>query len=235
MTHTTGTRWRRVAAEFAHHLPYTLVGSLIAMAGVWWFGTQYLDHGQPQAFLEQSRVVFHLFHPLHICLSAIATTSLFWRHERHVRRAIIIGVVGTIVPCGFSDYIFPYLGGRVLGQAMELHMCIVDHPQLFFPFLALGVIGGFWAEERLTGSHLFSHGAHVFVSSAASLLYLTSFGFTAWLHEIPYLFPAFAVIVLAVWVPCCISDIVVPTVAAQEPPVLHRDAAAPSLRSAADR
>lgn len=208
-------RWNIVVAEFTHHLPYTIVGSLIAMAGVWWFGTQHLDSGRTEALFEQARASFHLFHPLHICLSAIATTSLFWRRERHFVRALLVGAFGTIIPCGLSDYVFPYLGGRLLGQTMELHMCIVDHPQLFFPFLALGILCGFWAEERLTGSHLFSHGAHILVSSAASLLYLISFGFTVWMIDVHYVFPAFAIIVLAVWVPCCISDIVIPAAAAR--------------------
>jgi len=204
-------RWNLLATEFAHHLPYTVVGSLIAMAGVWWFATNHLEHGQAQTLFAQARASFHLFHPLHVLLSAIATTSLFWRHERHLRRAVLVGALGTIIPCGLSDYIFPYAGGVVLGQGMELHLCLVEHPQLFFPFLALGIIGGFWAEEQLTGSHLFSHGAHIFVSSVASLLYLVSFGFTAWMTDVRLVFPAFLIIVLAVWVPCCISDIVVPT------------------------
>ena len=208
-------RWTFVLTEFAHHLPYTLVGSLIAMAGVWWFSVGQLEQGQAVLLYEKADASFHLFHPLHICLSAIATTSLFWRHERHVLRAVWVGAWGTIIPCGLSDYVFPYLGGRILGQAMELHMCIIDHPQLFFPFLALGILGGFWAEARLTGSHFFSHGAHVFVSSAASLLYLISFGFTAWLTDVQYVFPAFLVIVVAVWVPCCISDIVIPAFSAR--------------------
>ena len=213
------TRWKLLATEFAHHLPYTIVGSLIAMAGVWWFGTQHLGNGHGEILFEQSWSMFHLFHPLHICLSAIATTSLFWRYERHVLRAVIVGALGTIIPCGLSDYIFPYIGGRLLGQPMALHMCIVSHPQLFFSFLALGIVGGFWAEERLTGSHLFSHGAHVFVSSAASLLYLVSFGFTSWMTDVPLVFPAFLIVVLAVWIPCCISDIVVPITTAR--PLSH--------------
>jgi hypothetical protein len=207
-------KWKLLVEEFQHHLPFTIVGSLIAMAGVWWFGTQQLNGGHTETLFLQARASFHLFHPLHICLSAIATTSLFWRRERHLLRAVLVGLLGTIIPCGLSDYVFPYVGGQLLGQPMELHMCIVDHPQLFFPFLFLGIIGGFWAEERLTGSHLFSHGAHIFVSSAASLLYLVSFGFTAWLTDVRLVFPAFLTIVVAVWVPCCISDIVVPTAAA---------------------
>jgi hypothetical protein len=207
-------KWKLLVEEFQHHLPFTIVGSLIAMAGVWWFGTQQLNSGHAGTLLTQAQASFHLFHPLHICLSAIATTSLFWRRERHLWRAVLVGVLGTIIPCGLSDYVFPYVGGQLLGQPMELHMCIIDHPQLFFPFLLLGIVGGFWAEERLTGSHLFSHGAHIFVSSAASLLYLVSFGFTAWLTDVRFVFPAFLTIVVAVWVPCCISDIVVPTAAA---------------------
>jgi hypothetical protein len=210
-------RWKLVATEFTHHLPYTVVGSLVAMAGVWWFGTQHLGQGKAQLLFEQSRSAFHLFHPLHICLSAIATTSLFWRHERHALRAVVVGALGTVIPCGLSDYFFPYVGGLLFGQPMHLHVCIIEHPQLFFSFLVLGILAGFWAEERLAGSHLFSHGAHVFVSSAASLLYLTSFGFTSWMQDARLVFPAFAIIVVAVWVPCCISDIVVPAASARVP------------------
>jgi len=210
-----------VVSEFAHHLPYTIAGSLIAMAGVWWFGTQHLESGRSDTLFTLARSSFHLFHPMHICLSAIATTSLFWRYERHFWKTIVVGALGTSIPCGLSDYIFPYLGGRLLGQSMELHLCVVEHPQLFFPFLALGIMAGFWAEERLTGSHLFSHGAHVFVSGAASLLYLVSYGFTAWMTDVRFVFPAFLTIVIAVWVPCCISDIVVPTVTAHGPSCGH--------------
>ena len=210
------SRWDVVIAEFAHHLPFTLIGSLLAMAGVWWFGTEYLSNGHSADLIERSRSAFHLFHPLHVCLSAIATTSLAWRHERRLMFAIGTGVLGTVIPCGLSDYVFPYLGGQVLGQAMDFHVCILDHPQLFFSFLVLGILGGFWAEERLTGSHLFSHGVHILVSSAASLFYLISFGFIGWLTNVALIFPAFLTIVIAVWIPCCISDIVVPTAAAHK-------------------
>jgi hypothetical protein len=207
-----------VMEEFVQHLPYTVVGSLIAMAAVWWFAGQHLNHGSADALFRQSRANFHVFHPLHICLSAIATTSLFWRHERHLSRAITVGGLGTVIPCGLSDYVFPYIGGVVLGQPMELHMCVIDHPLSFVPFLALGILGGLWVEERLAGSHLFSHGAHVFVSSAASLLYLVSFGCTAWIADPSLAFPTLLIIVLAVWIPCCISDIVVPAMSARFAP-----------------
>lgn len=209
----TNSKLDLVVAEFAHHLPFTIIGSLLAMAGVWWFGTQFLSNGHSVDLIDRSRSAFHLFHPLHVCLSAIATTSLSWRNDKRLWSAALAGVFGTMIPCGLSDYVFPYLGGQILGQGMDFHICIINHPQLFFSFLVLGVIGGFWAEERLTGSHLFSHGVHVLISSAASLFYLISFGFIGWLTNVALIFPAFLTIVIAVWIPCCISDIVVPTAA----------------------
>jgi hypothetical protein len=211
-------RWRLVVVEFAHHLPYTIVSSLIAMAGVWWFGTQQAS-GVETHLVEPSRALFHMFHPLHICLSAIATTSLFWRHSRRLARTLVVGALGTIVPCGLSDYFFPYWGGLLLGQSVELHVCVVDHPLLFFPYLTLGLLGGFLAEERMTGSSVFSHAAHIFVSSVASLLYLISVGLTGWMTDVHLIFPVFLIIVVAVWIPCCISDIVIP--AASVPSSAH--------------
>ena len=56
----------------------------------------------------------------------------------------------------------------------------------------------------------------MFISSAASLLYLISFGFTSWMMDVQAIFPVFAIIVLAVWVPCCVSDIVIPVATAHK-------------------
>ncbi|MBI4354759.1 MAG: hypothetical protein HY595_05925 [Candidatus Omnitrophica bacterium] len=198
-------RLDRLLLELGHHLPYTIISSLIAMGAVWYVGTT-----KPDALAAQGEGSFHLLHSLHVCLSAIATTSVFWRYERRITRAVIVGLLGTIIPCGLSDYVFPFIGGRLLGQPMELHLCLVEHPALVIPFAALGVVGGLFFEERMAGGSVFSHGAHVFVSSLASLLYLVSFGSTGWMRDMGLVFPIFLVVVLAVWIPCCISDIVIP-------------------------
>ena len=205
-------RLDRVLVELGHHLPYTLISSLIAMGAVWYVGT-----AKPEALAVQAHGSFHLLHPLHVALSAIATTSVFWRYERKWLKTLLVGLLGTLIPCGLSDYIFPFIGGRMLGQAMELHVCLIEHPTLVVPFAALGVVGGLLFEERVAGGSVFSHGAHVFVSSLASLLYLVSFGFTSWMSDMHRVFPVFLVVVVAVWIPCCISDIVIPAGAAHEP------------------
>ncbi len=195
--------------EFTQHFPYTLMGTFIAMGVVWWFSQGFIVSGDIEKFHQKSDSLFHLLHPLHVCMSAIATTALSLKYLSKFK-AIIMGILGTAIPCGLSDYFFPYIGGKILGQSMHLHVCILEDPQLFFPFLVIGILGGLWAEEKLTHSHLLSHGAHVFISSGASLLYCMSFGFTIWLKDVRYVFPAFLIIVLAVWIPCCLSDIALP-------------------------
>jgi hypothetical protein len=198
-----------LALEFAHHLPYTFISSLLGMVIIWVFAGSRIRQGAALLH-EELDWFFHVLHPMHLCLSAVATTSVFWRHEKRLLKAVLVGFFGTVIPCGLSDYIFPFIGGKILSQPMELHVCFMQHPMIVLPFVAIGIIGGLLFEERLAGSSVFSHGAHVFVSSLASLLYLASFGFTGWMSDFNLVFPAFLVVVAAVWIPCCISDIVVP-------------------------
>lgn len=204
-----------LAVEFAHHLPYTVVSSLMAMAAVWYFGmTQIQLHGS--GWGAETRWSFHVLHPLHVCLSAITTTAVLWHFDRKLIKTLCFGA-GSVVPCAFSDYLVPFAGGRLLGQRMELHICLIEHPTLILPFLLLGIVAGLLFEERVSGHSVFSHGVHVFVSSLAALFYLVSFGFTGWLTDVQLVFPVLSVVVMAVWIPCCISDIVIPISA------IHKD------------
>jgi hypothetical protein len=208
--HTPSHRLGLVMAELSHHLPYTIVSSLIAMVVVWWFSlNQAQQYGGP-GWGQEVEWSFHVLHPLHVCLSAITSTAAFWRVKRRVLAAIAFGLVASVIPCGLSDYIVPFVGGRILGQPMELHICLLEHPMVILPFLAMGVIGGFLLEQPLSSGSVFSHGAHVFISSLAALVYLVSYGFTGWLTDVQLVFPVLLVVVIAVWVPCCMSDIVIP-------------------------
>ena len=69
---------------------------------------------------------------------------------------------------------------------------------------------GFLFEDHVAGNSVFSHGAHVFIASLAALFYLVSFGCTGWLTDVNLVFPVLLVVVAAVWIPCCISDIIIP-------------------------
>ncbi len=160
--------------------------------------------------------LFHLFHPVHMFFSAAATTAMFWRFDRRLVKAITIGVLGAVGVCGVSDIIMPYmsqfvlvtLGGLKAEQPLHLHICLIEHPALVLPFAAIGVVVGLTAAVAVERSTLFSHSLHVFSSTMASIFYLIGpFGRTAWVDDLGMVF---LLIVLAVMIPCCISDIIFP-------------------------
>ena len=49
--------------------------------------------------------------------------------------------------CGLSDVVFPYLSGLLLGVDMEFHWCIIQHPMIVVPFMAVGVLTGLLAHS----------------------------------------------------------------------------------------
>jgi len=162
------------------------------------------------AMQEASHVTFHVFHGVHMLFSAIATTAMFWRYERKLLKAILTGLIGSLGVCGVSDILMPYASGLILGaKHMTFHWCLVEHPMLVLPFAVVGVFVGLLAAETIQRSTYFSHSAHVVVSSAASIFYLVSFGLTDWVEKLGYVF---ILMVLAVMLPCCVSDIVFPLV-----------------------
>ena len=206
-------------SEFREHLPYTLFA---ALAGVGLLGlvSFFADLTAREDLLpDASEDLFHTMHFFHLFLSAMATTAMFWRYEHRFARAVLIGIMGTVLPCGASDVFFPFLGGQLLGVSMTMHICLVEHPLMVWPFLLAGVIGGVLLPPVKQTTH-FAHGGHVFLSSAASVLYLVAFGAADWLRFAPAIF---VLLVLAVLVPCCTSDIAFPLLLTRSGPSLCRD------------
>jgi hypothetical protein len=200
---------RYLRRELASHLPFSIfatLGGMVLVALLTFARVPFYKDELPHAMED----LFHVFHPAHMLLSATATTAMFWRHERRFLKAFVVGLVGAIGVCGTSDILMPYLSGLVLGAPMELHICIIHHPLLVVPFAFVGTLTGFLAADHIGRSTFFSHGAHVLVSSAASLLYLVSFGLSHWAHQAG---AVFVFVLLAVTVPCCFSDIVFPLLA----------------------
>ena len=102
----------------------------------------------------------------------------------------------------------------ILGADMHIHVCILENPGLVVPFAFIGVVAGLLVTKSFEKSTQYSHSAHVFVSSVASILYLLGFGLTDWIHVIG---GVFLVTIVAVMVPCCASDIIFPLAC------VHRD------------
>jgi hypothetical protein len=198
-------RQHQLVEELRIHFPFTVfsVAAGLMLLGMFNFisvsqGTRYLS--------SASRDLFHVFHPLHMLFSTIATTAMFWRHEKRILKAAIIGVIGSVGICGLSDIIIPYLSGYLLGVRMDLHICVIEHAQIVIPFIVMGLLVGFIVPEK-TESTIFSHAIHVLVSSMASILYLVSFGLVYWVQQIGMIF---IYMTFAVIIPCCTSDIIFP-------------------------
>lgn len=163
------------------------------------------EHASGPAF---ARLSFHLFHPAHMFFSAVATTTMFCRYERRILKAIMIGLIGAIGVCGISDTLMPHVSLLMLGVRIPLHLCVVDHPDLVLPFAAVGVLVGIGTAGATVRTTILSHSMHVFASSMASIFYMVGpLGTLAWIDDLG---KVFGFVVLAVLIPCCLSDIVFP-------------------------
>lgn len=197
---------RALARELGVHVPYALFATALGMMLI---GA--LDYVSVSAVarhrVEGMKSLFHVFHPVHLFLSATATTAMFWKYERRLTRAVLVGMAGSVGLCSLSDIAFPFFGGLLAGADMGFHVCILEDPAGIMLFAVAGVIAGTVGADSVANLTVFSHSAHVLVSTMASLCYLIGFGLGDWVDRIGYVF---LVTVIAVLVPCCTSDIVFP-------------------------
>jgi hypothetical protein len=198
--------------ELICHFPYAVAGvafSLIVVSFLTYLSATI--HGDSSHMCDGAGILFHSFHFMHIAFAVTGTLVTYLRFSRNIIKAL---VVGTIVPsffCVLSDAVLPYLGGRALGVAMEFHLCFVSELANVLPFLAVGLINGFVLSRHHASRQpvfsVYSHAIHIFVSSFASLFYLISHGCVCWYECIGFVF---LFLIIAVVVPCTLSDVVVP-------------------------
>lgn len=205
-------RWGHILNELREHLPYTLLAAVIGVAGMALINFEAALTNRQAILPEATEGLFHTFHFTHLLVSAIATTAMFWRHDRQVMKALWVGFFGTVLLCGASDVVFPFAGGWWLGVPMEFHLCIAEHPWWVLPFVLTGIGVGF-VLPPIQRSTIFSHALHVILSSSATMLYLISFGAADWLRFIGLVF---VLLVAAVMIPCCTSDIIFPLLFTEE-------------------
>ncbi len=195
--------------ELKSHMPFSIFGvsaSLVIMGFLTFIA---ILLGAEESLPKASHELFHVFHPLHILFSAMVTTAMFWKHEKSLVKALLVGIVGSLGVCGISDIAFPFIGGTLIGAEMQTHICLLENPQMILTFLAVGVMAGLVIPTAIERSTQISHSAHVCISSLASLLYLLSYGVTEWTDMIGQVF---LITIFAIVIPCCLSDIVFPLV-----------------------
>jgi hypothetical protein len=205
---------KRIIHELRVHAPFTLAGTLAGVVVTVVFVYASVPRGV-------SHKLFAAFHPLHVLFSALVTAAMYRLHHRpRVVAMVLIGYVGSVGIGTLSDCLIPYLGEGLIGlhdphMHGAAHIGFIELWWLVNPLSLVGIaIAYFRPATRLP------HAAHVLLSTAASLFHMlmgleTGHGQAsiATLTTIPvFLF-------LAVWVPCCTSDIVFPLLFCRD----HRD------------
>lgn len=193
---------RQIANELKRHASFTFFG---AITGIILMTIIVLGNVPP----EISQTIFYILHPFHVVLSALVTTAMYKQHSKgKVWAVILIGYVGSIGIATLSDAIIPYLGGVLLNLEMEFHLGFIEKWWLINPMALIGIAIGYWKPTTK-----FPHAGHVLLSTWASLFYFTAFGTANWIPLLPFIF---LFLFLAVWVPCCVSDIVFPLLFTKE-------------------
>ncbi len=187
---------RRIARELAEHTPFTALG---AATGIIIMVIIVLGNVPAQI----SHAIFYTLHPLHVVLSALVTTAIYKKYANgKIWAAILIGYTGSIGIATLSDVIIPYLGGVLLNIEIGFHIPFIEEWWLVNPMALIGIAIGYWRPTTK-----FPHLGHVLLSTWASLFYFTAFGIARWIPLLPFVF---LFLFLAVWIPCCLSDIVFP-------------------------
>ena len=192
---------RRIASELRNHVAFTASGAvsgIVIMVVIVW------GNFLPQIFTI-SRNIFYVLHPTHVALSALVTTTLYVRYRKpNIWMAILIGYTGSIGIATISDSIIPYLGETLLNLPQKgMHIGFIEEPLLTNLPALLGILVGYWK-----GTTKFPHYGHVLISTWASLFHVVmALGETvSWVQ----LIIIFLFLFLAVWLPCCLSDIIYP-------------------------
>lgn len=189
-----------VLKELKHHFPFAFFASLAAGFLVAIF---YISGSVP------SKNLFEIIHPAHVLVSAIATSAIYWKYKKSVLGSILIGAVGAILIGSLSDIFLPWIAGNLLLLDTSFHLPILEESFLILGVALIGaVIGMKWGLFKI------SHSTHVFLSIFASLFYLLAF--SAEMSVLFILLVSF-VVFLAVYIPCCISDIVFPILFIKKP------------------
>ena len=189
---------RMIARELRVHAPFTAFGAgtgILLMAAISILGI-------PRTVVTS---LFWIFHPLHVLLSALVTAGMYRRHGRgKLLPTMLIGYFGSVGIATVSDSIIPYLGEWVMALPhRQAHLGFIEKWWLVNPLAIAGVSLAYFRP-----STRFPHAGHVLLSTWASLFHIMmAIDFRLGLGTLA---ATFTFLFVAVWVPCCTSDIVFP-------------------------
>ncbi len=198
---------KQILDELRAHAPYTFFGVITGII------IMLLCHRLP---FELSYRIFYVIHPLHVFLSALVTAAMYELHECpkvnskcvkgrcNLWKLLIIGYLGSIGIATISDSIIPYFFEILLNMPNKgIHLGFIEKWWLVNPLAVLGIIFAHYKPATK-----FPHAGHVLLSTWASLFHIlmASTGNLDWISYLVIMFCLF----IAVWLPCCVSDIAFP-------------------------
>ena len=192
-----------ISDELRHHVPFTALGAVTGIILM-------LVISLTNALSEVNRVsetVFYVLHPLHVTFSAIVITSLYRKYKPGtIWQPIVVGYLISVSMATLSDSLIPYVGEAALNLPQrELHIGFLEEWWLVNPAAFLGILISF-----IRPATKLPHSAHVLISTWASLFHMImALGATVTAAQYVILF---VFLFLAVWLPCCLSDIALPLV-----------------------
>jgi len=200
--------FKKILIELKHHAPFTIFGALTGIA------VMFFCKNLPE---KASYDMFYVFHPLHVLLSALVTASMYNIHKCgglknkcNIWALLAIGYVGAIGIATLSDSLIPYLGETLLDMPhRHMHIGFIEKWWLVNPLAIIGIAIAYFRPRTK-----FPHAGHVLLSTWASLFHIlmakgSPFTWISYIGVFIFLF-------IAVWVPCCISDIVFPLLFVKE-------------------
>jgi len=196
-----------ILKELRGHGPFTLLGAAIGVAIVFALQRMAPDF----VTTERAEALFEFSHPLHVVLSAMVTATLYKNYRARAPHSktgmlavVLVGYVGAIGIATLSDSLIPYWGERLLGmEHAHAHIGIVEMPLIINLAAMLGIGAAFFSSR----TH-FPHTGHVLLSTAASFFHILRAQATAFTFVESVLITLF--LFVAVWIPCCLSDIAFP-------------------------
>jgi len=180
--------------ELKHHAPFTAFATIFAI-GVVLLIQYYFNK-------SISENLFDIFHPLHIIASAMVTAGIFYKYKPKIIPALLIGISGAIILGSLSDIILPWIGGNILTLKTTFHLPLIEEPLIILGSALIGSSIGI-----ISKTTKIPHFTHVFLSVFASLFYLLAFSSGITLF---YFIATFIIVLIAVIIPCCVSDIIFP-------------------------
>jgi len=180
--------------ELKHHLPFTIIATVIAIGLVIILKIIFTK--------DLDKEIFEILHPVHVIASGIVSAGIFYRYKKNILYASLVGIFSAIFVGSISDIIFPYLGGQIFGLNMHFHLPLIERPILILSSALLGSLIGIIAQTTKV-PHLF----HVGISVFASLFYMLAFSNNP---SGIFFIGALVIVVIAVIIPCCTSDILFP-------------------------